>query len=82
MPTIYVHTVQIISLTCLRLAEEAVFGSCEFRPKSAPPATSSPATDIRYGYVRYSTWYYFTILKNECVIRIEPWHEIFNNLTF
>ena len=54
MPTIYVYTVQIISLTRLRLAEEAVFGSCEFRPKSAPPATSSPATDIRYGHIIYS----------------------------
>ncbi|XP_052266418.1 uncharacterized protein LOC127868591 isoform X1 [Dreissena polymorpha] len=29
-----------------QLAEEAVFGSMELRPKSAPPTTSSPALDI------------------------------------
>ena len=32
----------------LRLAEEAVFGSMELRPKSAPlPSTSGPNMDIR-----------------------------------
>ncbi|WAQ96625.1 CP110-like protein [Mya arenaria] len=30
-----------------KIAEESVFGSMEFRTKSAPPSTSSPAMDIR-----------------------------------